>query len=591
MFYGNISAGIGFDMMLKDYGNRTCKSSGEKIGLGGWYASGQSYAYLTGLIGINVSIFGVSQNIDILDVQTAALLESQLPNPLYFSGKVGAGYSILNGLIKGKCNFEFSLGEKCNIAPISVLDDIKVIADVKPYNNEKNIDVYSTPEAAFNLKIGTFKMDNKTYRIELQTMSLYRSGKEVAGELTWNDDNTVFTRTPNEMLASNTEYELKVEVTFKELINGSYVILKDEKGNQRREIETIKFTTDASVKQIPLSKVHYSFPVINQKNYYYNESSSAYIRLKQGHSAMFSDANSNYIARITKTDGNVLAEKTVTYNSSLYQIGWTMPTLAKSTKYKVSIIKKAKTTANKVANIEDKTQYDDGETSVVYETKKLNAAAATANEETIISYEFTTSSVGTLAEALSSLTFNSAKRNTLVAMDVNGKYYSIPVCSYLTMDATTASAFDVADVTGTMYSNYTPLVKGKAKQESDFYTTDIYNHLYAHTTFDGLVDWGGRYNALVYSLMPLEAIEPVSSAPSKQFPWTYDLPIWYVNDTKYVNTQLVAKRSAGYDITKYEYLLYWLMPTISAYPYRVDFTYQMPNGTMGTRATVTYDLK
>ncbi|GHU86369.1 hypothetical protein FACS1894153_3300 [Bacteroidia bacterium] len=239
MFYGSLSAGIGFDLMLKNYGDRTCKNSNSKLGLNGWYSSGQSYAYLSGTIGIDVTIFGAKTSVDILDVQTATLLESQLPNPVWFSGSVAADYSVLNGLVKGNCNFKFEIGEKCNISSISILDDVKVIADIKPYNGAKDIDVYTIPQAAFNLKIGSFSMNNKIYRIELQTFSLYKNGKEVARDIIWNADNTVFSCVPQEVLIPNSEYELKVEVTFKEKIGSNFVIIKNENGNQKRTTKNL----------------------------------------------------------------------------------------------------------------------------------------------------------------------------------------------------------------------------------------------------------------------------------------------------------------------------------------------------------------
>jgi len=44
--YARFQAGVGFDIMLKDYGNARCKGSSDEIGINGWYANGQAYAYL-----------------------------------------------------------------------------------------------------------------------------------------------------------------------------------------------------------------------------------------------------------------------------------------------------------------------------------------------------------------------------------------------------------------------------------------------------------------------------------------------------------------------------------------------------------------
>ena len=55
IFYARFQAGLGFDIMIKDYGETACKGSGQ-IGIDGWYANGQAYAYLQGELGINIRL-------------------------------------------------------------------------------------------------------------------------------------------------------------------------------------------------------------------------------------------------------------------------------------------------------------------------------------------------------------------------------------------------------------------------------------------------------------------------------------------------------------------------------------------------------
>src|SRR5690606_27847899 len=57
-FYGDLSLGAGFDIMLQDYGGATCAGSGNAIGINGWYASGQAWAYLRAEVGVGVKIWG-----------------------------------------------------------------------------------------------------------------------------------------------------------------------------------------------------------------------------------------------------------------------------------------------------------------------------------------------------------------------------------------------------------------------------------------------------------------------------------------------------------------------------------------------------
>ena len=70
-FYARFAAGMGFDVMVKDYGSTTCQGSSEPIGINGWYANGQAYAFFDGRIGIRSELFGQERNYDILSVAAA----------------------------------------------------------------------------------------------------------------------------------------------------------------------------------------------------------------------------------------------------------------------------------------------------------------------------------------------------------------------------------------------------------------------------------------------------------------------------------------------------------------------------------------
>ena len=48
IMYANFNAGLGFDIMLKDYAQAQCRGRSGTIGMDGWYAQGQTYAYLQG---------------------------------------------------------------------------------------------------------------------------------------------------------------------------------------------------------------------------------------------------------------------------------------------------------------------------------------------------------------------------------------------------------------------------------------------------------------------------------------------------------------------------------------------------------------
>jgi hypothetical protein len=70
IFYASLDLGAGFDVMLMDYGDyASCEGGPNPVGINGWYAKGQAYAYFAGKIGIKVKVFGRRKKFDIINVQ------------------------------------------------------------------------------------------------------------------------------------------------------------------------------------------------------------------------------------------------------------------------------------------------------------------------------------------------------------------------------------------------------------------------------------------------------------------------------------------------------------------------------------------
>jgi len=70
-----VRAGVGFDLALRKYNNLVCSETQEQVGIDGWYATGQMWAFATG----ELNAFGVN----ILNVGVAAVLQARLPNPFF----------------------------------------------------------------------------------------------------------------------------------------------------------------------------------------------------------------------------------------------------------------------------------------------------------------------------------------------------------------------------------------------------------------------------------------------------------------------------------------------------------------------------
>src|SRR5690606_13185906 len=154
ILYARFQAGAGFDIMLKDYGQTACSNrGGEQIGINGWYANGQAYAYLQGELGINIKLFFVRKKIPIIKGSAAVLLQAKAPNPVWMKGYVAGDYNLLGGLVKGDFRFKITIGEECELMNASPLGGMKIIADVTPGDGAKDIDVFAAPQATFSMKV------------------------------------------------------------------------------------------------------------------------------------------------------------------------------------------------------------------------------------------------------------------------------------------------------------------------------------------------------------------------------------------------------------------------------------------------------
>ncbi len=114
--YYNFAAGIGFDVMVLDYGsNAHCQNSSDPVGLHGWVATGQIYAYIQGDIGLHGHVSGQDFDFSIVTLSAAAILQARVPNPSWVGGAMGCDYDVLGGLVSGHCDFSFEVGSQCNI--------------------------------------------------------------------------------------------------------------------------------------------------------------------------------------------------------------------------------------------------------------------------------------------------------------------------------------------------------------------------------------------------------------------------------------------------------------------------------------------
>jgi hypothetical protein len=293
MFYGRFSAGAGFDIMLKNYNGYHCEGSNEPMGINGWYANGQAYAYVEGKIGIKVNLKFYKGDYDILTIGAAALLQVKGPNPFWMKGTVGGNYRILGGLVKGSCKFEVTIGKECKpVGESNPLQDVNIIAEVSPVKGSTDIDVFNAPQAAFNVPIGEIfeitDIENRTkiFRVKLNEFSIKDGSSLLEASLRWNASNDVAILDSRDILPQQKELKASVRVQFEERVGVSWQTVIFDGKPVEELVETI-FTTGKAPDFIPPSNVSVSYPVAGQYNFYPREYAKGFIKLKKGQPELF----------------------------------------------------------------------------------------------------------------------------------------------------------------------------------------------------------------------------------------------------------------------------------------------------------------
>lgn len=113
--YAAASCGAGFDMsMFRVTETAHCVGSTEHIGVNRWYCMGQVYGYVSAGLGVRKIKDGEIKNeITLIGIETAFLLQGRLPKPTYASGQLGILFHFLT--FNFGVNVQVSVGNDCQI--------------------------------------------------------------------------------------------------------------------------------------------------------------------------------------------------------------------------------------------------------------------------------------------------------------------------------------------------------------------------------------------------------------------------------------------------------------------------------------------
>lgn len=593
-FYANFQCGFGFDIMVKDYGEAQCKGSGQ-IGINGWYANGQSYAYMQGEMGINIKLFFVKKKISIMKGGGAVLLQAKLPNPVWIRGYMAGYFDILGGAIKGSFRFKLEFGKQCEFVNDAPLGGLKSIADITPSEGAKDVDVFTVPQVGFNVPIEkNFNLEEdsgiRTYKLKLEEYTIKKDGVAVPGEMSWNQTKDLLSFNSTDVLPPNSNMVLTVKVSFQEYVNGTWKTVMDN-GQIATETETRNFVTGTAPNNIPVNNISYSYPVFDQKYVYQNESKKAYIVLKQGQPYLFELKPGQSQQAFYKTSDNT-ATGLITYNNADKKVSIDLPSLQTSKPYKMTLMTletKTDANANLSQNYESQNLGDNA--NVEIKSNTLNATVTSGEGVELLQYNFNTSQYNTFKEKLA----DKKPKQTLVEI-----IYS-DVHALQSLNNST-EPFDEIEIIGNIKTLNIPLVEVEAILDDNYYKNEIFPLIYSGYPLEADLTLD-RADAKL-GIPPVKGIEvlawyqdyilnnPNSFMLKDYLPYRYNMPFYYKADfvnlrykvvNKYLNTLNQSM------ITKYNYIINGQFPYIKQGNYNIKLNYVLPGGQLGTSSTFTFN--
>lgn len=567
ILYANFYAGIGFDIMLRDYGDMQCAGRSGSFGINGWYAQGQAYAYLGGELGVKIKLAFINTKIPVIKAGVAAMLQAQLPNPVWVRGDLGVNINVLGGLIKGNMRFKFTLGEKCNMSyPGAPPIDMMLIGDMTPVDGGQKLDVFTAPQLTLTMEEGKeFAIDDNgsKYRIRLKEFEVYEGNAKIPATIEWNRGRDVATLVPYSVLPGEKSLKVKAGVVVEELVNGSWKLLD---GEEKREAS---FTTGKRPETIPHHNILYSYPSIGQEHFYPDESKNGYIVLRQDQSYLF-DTKWDLRMRIN-SEGSDIGSSGFSYDYSRKRISFELPAVARSSNFDINFLTLIKNSGSieggKTKNIEIFSH--DNENTLTQTVTEASNVVLAGEGKNILNYSFTSSAYGTFSRKIEYSNRGGSSLYELIGSDILILYQR----------KTGIEPLDELELRGNQGT--AALIEAEAIPEDHYYQSIIYPRLYQDYPI------GGRFTLSrqdEYGIPPFKAITIYDSGPD-YFQYAYALPLYYFIDFKEIQRIVIDNNIRGHilnDPTRG-------FPEVEKGNYKVNLQYWLPGKeAKGTNAVFNY---
>lgn len=582
MMYANFNAGLGFDVMLKDYAQAQCKGRSGTIGMDGWYAQGQTYAYLQGELGVKVKLWFIRTRVPVIKGAAATLLQAGLPDPTYFKGYLGVNLNVL-GLIKGKARFKLTIGEECDVViPGSSPIAEPMINDLSPSDGERDVSVFSAPHATFNIAIGkSFEATNDAgesnyYRIRLKDFIVKdNTNRVITGRLIWGKENTDVSFHSKEILPPDTELTARICVVFEELKNGKWTPVVTS-GEPAYEEKTCHFTTGGAPSEIPIQNIVYSYPIPGQKYFLTKEYDKGYVQLKFGQKYLFEKGVDYKLSFVTRQN-----ERTVTdfhYNEAENRLEFTLPILKRQTEYTLDLSYSAKhkdnaDTEKSSGNLDSS---NDEDFSGHIGGNKAAAMISYELEQSILNYTFATSLYETFKDKMKGV-----KVRNDIALDAG-------TALTLGADVQCKESFDEAEVMGVEKTQYIPLLSLRSDLNEEYFKDTVIPLVYEGYPY-GNIHLLRRAEQPI-GIPPYKAFSPSQNYLSSlqcglvnlslfRFPFTFDASLVSFNDYRDLQNSVINNRES---VTQqvYNRFVTGSLPVLKKGRYKTVISYVLPDGTV-----------
>lgn len=591
VLYARFMAGTGFDVMLQDMSNYSCKGRNEPIGLNNWYANGQCYAYLQGELGVKINLLFIKKKVSIIKGSTAALLQARLPNPTWVGGYMAINLDVLGGLIKANMKMKFSFGDDCelvrNDGEYSPLD-FPIIADLSPKEGDTDVDIFLSPQATFNMQLEEpfdtqdDNGDTRTYRIMIEDFYVAdNTGKKIVGQIK-KGKNMDASFVSHDVLPPYNNMTAFISVNFEERVNGAWNLVSQD-GKPARETRTVKFKTGEAPNYIPISNILYCYPVIEQKNFYKGESTAGFVQLDKGQSYLF-PAGFNYDVSFTSPNRQDL-KAGFNYNAGEKRVNYTIPALVNRADYEMAFVaSKEVQVISGPATITSSTTIKGESDDESYTVDYMQQAAQKIIQDgslKVLDYKFGTSSFNTFEQKMSSF---SLTRGAIVATQDVHVLYLKAGSSY--------ERFDEAELEGVPSSRELALIRPEAVLDDSYYTRAIYPLLYQWYPMNGISIQNRNPNDAgvppVKGFYILDGYFTGNADAQRAFPLAYNLVHYYKRDFTELRNKAANMFDIGINMAPLLPLIQSQFPLILEGNYKTRLKYMIPGDKQGTQKLINY---